>query len=129
MNSQVNPPVTRHRILIADDNEMIREAIGSVLGMKGYDVLECEDGAQAIEILSTEHIDFMILDLQMPNVTGYKVLEWLSKQTLSLGVVVCTGTIVDADVLETLGVMVFQKPFRMRALLDEISAALATTAV
>ncbi len=120
--------MTQARILLADDNEMIRDAVGSVLTMTGYEVLECENGAQTKAVLSAEPIDILLLDLQMPEISGYEVLDWLDSQNLNLSVVVCTGTSFDRKALESREVTVFTKPFRMSELLEDIASKLARTA-
>lgn len=65
------PPV----VLIAEDNEVARLQIGSVISDIGGRALEAAGGAEALEIMSQSAPDLLILDLMMPGVDGFQVLE------------------------------------------------------
>jgi CheY-like chemotaxis protein len=65
------------RILIADDRPSSRELLRLVLERAGYEVLEAEDGHQAVERAREGHPDLILLDLQMPGLDGYGVLAAL----------------------------------------------------
>jgi two-component system cell cycle response regulator DivK len=65
------------RILIADDMTSGRELIRTVLERAGYSVFEAADGQQALEMANRERPDLIILDVQMPILNGYQVLERL----------------------------------------------------
>ena len=64
-----------YKILIADDEAEIRDLLHLYLEKDGYDVLEAEDGAQALSLLQTEDVDLVILDIMMPGIDGYRVLR------------------------------------------------------
>ena len=64
-----------YKILIADDEAEIRDLLHLYLEKDGYDVLEAEDGAQALSLLQTEDVDLVILDMMMPGIDGYRVLR------------------------------------------------------
>jgi CheY-like chemotaxis protein len=67
-------------ILIVEDDDDIRELLAAMLRREGYNVLEAEHGAQALEILETESIEpcLILLDLMMPVMTGQELLKVLS---------------------------------------------------
>ena len=65
------------KILIADDSMYIRQSINKTLSYEGYDVLEAVDGLQTLEQLSKESPDLLLLDIEMPNLNGYDVLNIL----------------------------------------------------
>lgn len=66
----------RIRILVADDDPIIRQLYQSKLVSMGCDVLIAEDGAQAWQHLSSKvHIDLAIVDLEMPNVDGFALIQ------------------------------------------------------
>jgi len=70
------------RILIADHVEINRVELKNILGSE-YEFVEANNGAAAMRILREEHtsIDLVLLELQLPMVDGYSVLEWFAQQT------------------------------------------------
>jgi DNA-binding NtrC family response regulator len=83
------------RILIADDDEIVRDAISSLLAEEGYSVLSAKDGLEAVKVLRVEDIDLVITDLRMPGADGYDVLRYAVKNDSDIVVVILTayGTI------------------------------------
>ena len=67
------------KILIADDSGVARKALSRVLIEAGYDVIEAKDGHAALEQLQHEQPDMMFLDLIMPNIDGYHVLDMIER--------------------------------------------------
>ena len=67
--------VENTRVLIVDDEEVVREGCRRVLTGKGYEIATAENGKQALEILAEEKIDIILLDLKMPVMGGEEVLE------------------------------------------------------
>jgi len=67
----------KHVILIADDRASSRELLRTVLERSGYEVLEAEDGQQALAEARSGHPDLVLLDLQMPGLDGFGVLAAL----------------------------------------------------
>ena len=69
----------RQKILIVDDAEFNREILKKFLG-EAYSYLEAENGIQAIRILEENpEIDLMLLDINMPQMNGFEVLEWMNR--------------------------------------------------
>ena len=69
----------RQKILIVDDAEFNREILKEFLG-EDYSYLEAENGIQAIRILEENpEIDLMLLDVNMPQMNGFEVLEWMNQ--------------------------------------------------
>lgn len=64
-------------ILVAEDRDTSRELVRTVLVSAGYTVVEAADGQQAIDEASRVHADLVILDLYMPYVDGFGVLQHL----------------------------------------------------
>jgi CheY-like chemotaxis protein len=62
-------------ILVVDDNEMNRDMLSRRLERQGYRAIVAEDGQQALEILPRHAFDLMLLDIMMPRMNGYEVLE------------------------------------------------------
>jgi len=63
------------RALIVDDTKVNRMLLRRGLAEQGVDVLEAEDGRQALDLLATEPVDVILLDLLMPVLDGYATLE------------------------------------------------------
>ncbi len=68
-------PKVCHKILIADDSIYIRQSLNMTLSHEGYAVIEAVDGLQALDQLSKESPDLLLLDVEMPNLNGYDVLS------------------------------------------------------
>jgi CheY-like chemotaxis protein len=63
------------KILIADDEFLIRWSLTHALSQEGYDVISVEDGRKAVEAAQAQHFDFIITDLIMPELDGWEVLR------------------------------------------------------
>jgi CheY-like chemotaxis protein len=86
-------------ILVAEDNEVNRELITEILTLSGYHVFTAVDGQEAIELLAIHKPDIILLDLQMPRLTGSETLA-LIKQNPALNkipVIVCTASAMQGD--------------------------------
>jgi adenylate cyclase len=68
-------------ILVADDNRMNRLLLGRSLEQEGHAVVFAEDGRQALELLRERPFDVLLLDVLMPELDGYRVLEELQSDT------------------------------------------------
>ena len=83
------------RILIVDDEKNIRDLIRMTLTKAGYDVLEAEDGAKAVEVLRKDDnplmVDVITCDIRMPKVNGIEAIAFFRKEFPSIPVVVITG--------------------------------------
>ena len=67
------------RVLVVDDEPMLRNLLSRLLRMEGYDVLEAEDGAVALDVVASEAPDLVLLDVMMPARDGIDVLGDLRK--------------------------------------------------
>jgi len=65
--------MTRKKILIADDNQNIRDALTYLLEDEGYDLLLAKDGAEALRKVKDLRPDILFLDIMMPEINGYDV--------------------------------------------------------
>ncbi len=63
------------QVLIVDDNEMNRDMLARRLERQGCQAISVEDGVQALEILTQHPFDLVLLDIMMPRMTGYEVLD------------------------------------------------------
>ncbi|MRR11048.1 response regulator [bacterium] len=65
------------RVLIADDEPHIRRLVSFTLGKGGFEIIEATDGGEAWDLARSELPDIVLLDVMMPVMTGYEVLEKL----------------------------------------------------
>ncbi len=86
-------------VLVADDNADNRAVYVMVLAHLGYRVVEAADGAEAIAVAHAEHPDLILMDLQMPHVTGFKATQHLKQapDTASIPVIAVTALAMDDD--------------------------------
>jgi CheY-like chemotaxis protein len=113
------------KILVIDDEPMVREAVGRVLSSEGYDVAFAHDGADAIARVNAEPPDAILLDLMMPGMNGRQFLSALRDDLgLSLPVVVMTAVHGLGQRAINLGATdVVEKPFDVEELLNKVALA------
>lgn len=121
-------PIESRRVLIADDDRMIRLIVKMLLEKEGFKVLEAENGAVAMETVRREHPDMMLVDLQMPDIDGFEVVRMIrADPTLAaIPVVVVTSernTAVETRVLEMGADDYVNKPFEPEVLISRVRAA------
>lgn len=79
------------RILVIDDEKVIREGVERALAGKGYTLAKAENGERGIEMLKQDTFHIVLLDLMMPGIDGFGVLEWVNANTPDTQVIVITG--------------------------------------
>ena len=81
------------RIVIADDSPTLRRIVSSVLTSAGYEVVQAEDGVDAVQTVFREQPDAVVMDVQMPRVSGYVATRLLKDdwQTADIPVVLLTS--------------------------------------
>lgn len=78
------------RILIADDDDLVRSAVKKILNMFDHDVVAVCSGREVIDRVSDE-FDVIVLDINMPDMDGFETLEFLNKKNLDIPVLFLTG--------------------------------------
>jgi len=79
------------RILVVDDDEALRSVLSNELKNEGYIVETAADGDEAIEIVKQRKFDLALLDIKMPHVDGFQVLQYLKKEHPVIKVIMLTG--------------------------------------
>ncbi len=83
----------RFKILVVDDEVAVTELVRMNLGHEGYEVLVANDGSEALRVIHSEQLDLVILDVVMPNLDGYEVLEVMRAhpETANIPVIMLTA--------------------------------------
>ena len=116
-------------ILVADDEDDIRELVVYRLGRSGYAVVEARDGEEAVR-LAVEHIpDLAVLDVMMPKLDGYEVTRRLrdTEATKAIPVILLTARAQEADVSRGFDAGAddyLKKPFSPDELVSRVRAVL-----
>jgi diguanylate cyclase len=117
------------RILVIDDEEMLRDNLADILELEGYEVLKAENGAMGVQVARNMLPDLILCDVTMPMLDGYGVAQELQKDsaTASIPLLVLTAKLDDSSVHRAteLGVTGYlTKPFFPRELLSAIHVML-----
>lgn len=139
------PPTARHRpltiefvsgvtatILIAEDDRAAREALERALRFEGYAVLAARDGGEALEFLTSETPDVVLLDVMMPSIDGLTVCRRLRDRGMDLPVLMLTARHEISDRVAGLDAGAddyLVKPYALDELLARVRALLRRTSV
>ena len=93
--------VDRRKILVVDDDPTMVKLINVNLKLNNYAVIEAISGEQALDIVSKEPLDLVVLDIMMPGVDGWEVLKRIREDadTEELPVILVTAKTQDSDVI------------------------------
>ena len=116
-------------ILIIEDEEPIRELIKLNLALVGYNTLEARDGSEGLDIIGSEKIDLVLLDIMLPKLDGFAVCERLKKdnETKSIPIIMLTALKDLKDKIKSLEVGAddfISKPFENVELLARVKSLL-----
>jgi DNA-binding response OmpR family regulator len=115
-------------ILVVDDDRELSDGLRAVLERQGHRVLQASNGLQAKDAVYRDHPDLVILDMMMPRMGGFPVLEHFRGKTDVPPIIMITANEGSRHkaYAEYLGVVDYiRKPFAMEELLDSVSKALA----
>ncbi|MDD4429663.1 MAG: response regulator, partial [Paludibacter sp.] len=79
------------KILVIDDDKLVRKVFKLTLSKEGYDVLEAEDGRQGLQLIKTENPDLVLTDFLMPGINGLEVIAEITRLKLNIPVIMLTG--------------------------------------
>ncbi|WP_125152980.1 response regulator transcription factor [Clostridium rectalis] len=116
-------------ILIAEDEQGIRELVELHLSKEGYNVFQAEDGIRALTIFQNENIDLVMLDVMMPGIDGFKVLKKI-RENSEVPVIFLTARVEDTDKILGFGLGAddyIVKPFSPIELIARVQALLRRT--
>ncbi len=120
------------RILIADDDAVIREGVRRVLSGAGYDVETVSNGRAALERLEAERFKLLVTDLKMPGMSGLEVLQAIRTRQPELPVILITGYAAIDNAVEAMkngATDYLAKPFENEEIIEKVKTALKNRAV
>ena len=119
-NLRVVGAMTSHRVLLVEDEYLIRLMAAEVLHDEGFEVIEAEDGTQAINLIdSSNGFDLLLTDVQMPGlIDGIQVALYARQRHPGIPVIVVSGQPLNARRLDDLGPrkIFVSKPYELPAL-------------
>ncbi len=123
------PEGDRPVVLVADDDDDIRDLVAFRLDRAGYEVLRAGDGQQALDLAREHQPDLAVLDVMMPKLTGYDVTRELraNQETSRIPVILLTARVQEADVargFEAGADDYVKKPFSPQELKARVQAVL-----
>ncbi len=93
--------MAKRKILVVDDDPTMVKLINVNLKLNNYSVVEAISGEQALEVIQTEPLDLVVLDIMMPGVDGWEVLRRIrsNTETQEMPVILVTAKTQDSDVI------------------------------
>ena len=116
-------------MLVVDDEAAIRALVAKIIERAGFEADTARDGREAIEKLETTQYDVLVIDLMMPNIDGYGVVDFLRARGGEQPAVILVTAADSAAVRRLDGAFVhsvLRKPFDIDVLADLITAAAQT---
>lgn len=119
------------RVLVVDDDEAIRTMLFTILRRRGFKVDIARGGVEALERIARCHYAVLLLDLMMPVMNGYDVLEKLAERPASERpiAIVLTAGVPPRNLRSDLVAGTVRKPFDIQLLVDTVAACAASCSV
>ncbi len=119
---RTNNPV----VLVVEDDPPVRELLRDVLNEDDYEIVAVADGAAALQVLGTLHVDVITLDLDLPGLTGSEFLPLLHSRTTQVPpVIIISSTAPVSRELQAQAAVVLTKPFDIDDLIAKIRTLVA----
>ena len=118
------PPRPRSRVLIVDDEQVVRRALQRILERDGHQVTLAERGQEAIDLYAARwrDLDVVVLDITMPDIDGREVLRRMREVNPDVRAILSSGYTVESDPsLSVAGTWVLEKPYTP----DQVRVAIA----
>ncbi|MDO8895121.1 Hpt domain-containing protein [Nitrosomonas sp.] len=119
-------PIKAPAIMVVDDSLTVRKVTCRLLEREGCDVLIAKNGKEAIEILQDSIPDVMLIDLEMPKMNGFELIEWVraNPETAHIPMIIISSRTAEKHrkIAQDLGVNIFLgKPYKEEELLSHLS--------
>ena len=115
------------RILLVEDEENLNKVIKMNLEMEGYEVVSCDHGRKALEVSDNQHFDLLILDVMLPEVSGFQICEKVRLQNKKVGIIIISAKDTSNDRIHGLKLGAddyLNKPFQLEELLLRVQNVL-----
>lgn len=119
------------KILLIDDDTLIRRSVARVLMQNGHDVMTAEDGLRGMELFHREKFDLIVTDIYMPRQEGIETILTLRREDADTKIIAISGggRTGNTDSLEMARLLgaddIIEKPFRTDQLLAKIESVMA----
>lgn len=121
----------QQKVLVVDDEPAIRALLAKIIERRGFVADVARDGAEAMEIMRSNRYDVLLIDLMMPNVNGFELVDHIAAQTGPYpAVIVITAAAESAPLRHLNGKIVHSvvhKPFDINLVADLVEAAAEST--
>jgi len=90
------------RIVLAEDNDILRKSLSFFLESKGYEVDQFSDGKEALEAIETNNYDLVLTDINMPGISGMEITQYIRQRIQSdIPVIILTSSGVEQTELDS----------------------------
>lgn len=120
-NSDTNKPL---RVLLVEDEPQIMKMMKLNLTLEGYEVVACEDGKEAIQIVQNQNFNLIILDIMLPEVSGFQICEQIRLRDSNVGIIFVSAKNSPEDRIKGLKLGAddyITKPFNLEELLLRVN--------
>jgi CheY-like chemotaxis protein len=121
-NEQSTPHKDTIKVLITDDEPLMRSVTVEILRLSGYETYSAENGIQALAILKSQPVDLIITDVMMPEMNGLELLRHVRQEiSATMPVIIVSGSLLQAaKSLESAFTIAMEKPYDYNVLLENI---------
>jgi two-component system, cell cycle response regulator DivK len=98
-SNETGDPPTRKKVLIVEDNDLNMKLFNDLLVAHGYGTLQTKDGAEALALARQHRPDLILMDIQLPEVSGLQVTQWIKSDNVlrSIPVIAVTAFAMKGD--------------------------------
>lgn len=121
--------MSKGKILVVDDEDIVRTSCSRTLSPEGYEVRLAKNGVEGLKLANEDRFDLVLTDLKMPDMDGIEVLRIIKEKWPETAVIIVTGyqTVDTAVKAIKLGAYDYiEKPFTPDALISAVAEALAS---
>ena len=114
-------------ILIVDDEPRMRSSLRQLLACAGRSMFECATGSEALSTLKSQEIDLVLLDINLPDISGLEVMEWIAANNIPVSVIMVSADAHIDSAIRALrsGVVEYvRKPYDLEDLQHKVDSAL-----